>query len=563
MQNVAGQATLGLTRSSPTIGIKEEDKDKLQGILGQSPAAPSASASSSPSASTDGMGSSKTSSPAGDKGKADGAKGGDIDDQFQKIIDKARRLAKEQGGTGSSAGSEKEQAALKREFESLLEVITKPQEAMTKEEVTMLKEACFGPLTYWVTETRPIAEAERTGLLIRGNLRSEREEVFQLVVTKVQELFNGKYQVFMIEDPEAEDDGGQRAAVGRGQNVRDVGPRVMFQIIPAAQSTPPQTDNLQKAASAILSALVVVSCLQLALASNITRLPAETLAWFANPANLNSDQLPPGLENWDPTVYFESSLPILAAVLGVNLSHEAGHRIMAAVRGVTMGPSFFIPFSEVGTFGAITPFTSLLRDRKQLWDVAMAGPLTGAAVAATLLVVGLAQTTGADPNDAEMANFMVKVPTTLFQNSLLLGGFARWALGETALRAATVPVSPLLVAGWVGLLTSCLNLLPVGCLDGGRAVQAAFGRQALALTSFFTYLGLGLGLLGSDLALPFGLYVIITQRTEEKFIQDSVTTPAGARVSLTAAAVLFAVLVLCPMAPELADSLGVGPSVRF
>jgi hypothetical protein len=95
-------------------------------------------------------------------------------------------------------------------------------------------------------------------------------------------------------------------------------------------------------------------------------------------------------------------------------------------------------------------------------------------------------------------------------------------------------------------------------------VQAAFGRQALALTSFFTYLGLGLGLLGSDLALPFGLYVIITQRTEEKFIQDSVTPPSGARVSLTAAAVLFAVLVLCPMAPELADAWGVGPSVmRF
>lgn len=49
--------------------------------------------------------------------------------------------------------------------------------------------------------------------------------------------------------------------------------------------------------------------------------------------------------------------------------------------------------------------------------------------------------------------------------------------------------------------------------------QAAYGRQALALSSFFTYVGLGLGLLGSSLALPFGLYVIICQRTAEKFIQ--------------------------------------------
>lgn len=44
-----------------------------------------------------------------------------------------------------------------------------------------------------------------------------------------------------------------------------------------AQSEPPQTDGLQRAAAAVLGALVVVSCLQLALATNITRLPAETL----------------------------------------------------------------------------------------------------------------------------------------------------------------------------------------------------------------------------------------------------------------------------------------------
>jgi hypothetical protein len=34
--------------------------------------------------------------------------------------------------------------------------------------------------------------------------------------------------------------------------------------------------------------------------------------------------------------------------------------------------------------------------------------------------------------------------------------------------------------------------------------------------------GLGLGLLGSSLALPFGLYVLICQRTAERFIQDQV-----------------------------------------
>ena len=89
-----------------------------------------------------------------------------------------------------------------------------------------------------------------------------------------------------------------------------------------------------------------------------------------------------------------------------------------------------------------------------------------------------------------------------------------------------VMVSPLVVAGWCGMITQALALLPVGCTDGGRMVQAAHGKNALALTSFFTYLGLGLGLLGSSLALPYGLYVIICQRTAEKYILDNVT-PAG------------------------------------
>jgi len=141
------------------------------------------------------------------------------------------------------------------------------------------------------------------------------------------------------------------------------------------------------------------------------------------------------------------------------------------------------------------------------------------------------------------------------------------------------------------------------------AAQAAFGRQALALSSFFTYLGLGLGLLGSSLALPYGLYVIICQRAAEQYVQvrgwggepwlpiaglrgtppcctaglgtptqhpahsvlwhgvawpqDSVTPPGETRATVTAVAVLTAILVLLPMAPELADSFGVGPENPF
>jgi hypothetical protein len=146
------------------------------------------------------------------------------------------------------------------------------------------------------------------------------------------------------------------------------------------------------------------------------------------------------------------------------------------------------------------------------------------------------------------------------QGSLLLGTATRVALGEAAMARAEVLVSPLVIAGWCGLITTSLNLLPVGSLDGGRMMQAAFGSQALSLSSFFTYVGLGLGLLGSSLSLPFGLYVLICQRTAERYIKDNVTGVGSGKQAATAAAVLAAILILVPMAPELAQSVGVGPT---
>lgn len=153
---------------------------------------------------------------------------------------------------------------------------------------------------------------------------------------------------------------------------------------------------------------------------------------------------------------------------------------------------------------------------------------------------------------------MVPVPTQLFQGSLLLGSITRLALGSDAMSRPDVLISPLVIAGWCGLITNALNLLPVGSLDGGRMVQAAFGTQALSLSAFFTYVGLGLGLLGSSLSLPFGLYVLICQRSAEKYIQDNVSPIANPKQTATAIAVLTAVLVLVPMAPEVAESVGLG-----
>ncbi len=81
---------------------------------------------------------------------------------------------------------------------------------------------------------------------------------------------------------------------------------------------------------------------------------------------------------------------------------------------------------QLGSFGAITPFTSLLKGRTALWDVAAAGPLAGALAASAVLGLGLLQSApGLLPKE-----LLVPVPTPLFQSSLLLGTVVKAFLGD-------------------------------------------------------------------------------------------------------------------------------------
>ncbi|XWS64895.1 hypothetical protein CRYUN_Cryun05aG0043500 [Craigia yunnanensis] len=401
-------------------------------------------------------------------------------------------------------------------------------------DVKLVKDKLFGYSTFWVTKEEPFGDLGE-GILFLGNLRGKREDVFTKLRTQLAEIMGDKYNLFMVEEPNSE------APDPRG------GPRVSFGLLRKEVSEPGPTTLWQYVISLLLFLLTIGSSVELGFASQINRLPPEIMKYFTDPNAVE----PPDMELLYPFV--ESALPLAYGVLGVLLFHEVGHFLAAFPKKVKLSIPFLIPNITLGSFGAITQFKSILPDRSTIVDISLAGPFAGAALSFSMFAVGLLLSSNPDA-----AGDLVQVPSMLFQGSLLLGLISRATLGYTAMHAATLSVHPLVIAGWCGLTTTAFNMLPVGCLDGGRAVQGAFGKGALVGFGLTTYTLLGLGVIGGPLSLPWGLYVLICQRTPEKPCLNDVTEVGTWRKMAITVTIFLLVLTLLPVWDELAEELGIG-----
>jgi len=164
----------------------------------------------------------------------------------------------------------------------------------------------------------------------------------------------------------------------------------------------------------------------------------------------------------------------LVVALALAPTRRAAH-VAAVVRGalgVDATLPFFIPAPPlffIGTLGAFIRMRSMPRDRKALFDVGAAGPWAGIAVAVPLLVLGLA-----------LSEVKPATPSTggeFFLGESLLLRALMWLVLGVSNSDVNIVLHPIAMAGWVGLLVTALNLMPVGQLDGGHIVYAALGAR--------------------------------------------------------------------------------------
>jgi len=169
-------------------------------------------------------------------------------------------------------------------------------------------------------------------------------------------------------------------------------------------------------------------------------------------------------------------LPFSLTLLFILGAHEFGHYAMARRHGIDVTLPYFIPApSFIGTFGAFIRMKSVIPDRRVLVDVGAAGPLAGLIVSVPILLLGLYLsdvTTAVAPEGEGIA-----------LGSSLLFALLTWLVHGATPAQMNLILHPMAFSGWIGLLVTSLNLLPVGQLDGGHVAYALLGKKQRHLSA--------------------------------------------------------------------------------
>jgi membrane-associated protease RseP (regulator of RpoE activity) len=358
-------------------------------------------------------------------------------------------------------------------------------------------QSIFGIDTFFATETIPYQE----GAIFRGNLRTEPEEAYTKLSASLQERLGDRYRLFLIENQEGK-------------------PVVI--VLPTSRDPQPMT-IAQKILAVVLILVTISTCLE-------------------------SAGLMLGFDLYDNLPRVWETVPFAAGILAVLVVHEIAHWVIAKRHNVRLSLPFYIPTLQLGSFGALTRFESVLPNRNVLFDVAFAGPAAGGLLSFGMLLTGLI---------LSHKGSLFQLPSQFFQGSILVGTLARVVLNES-LQEPIVDVNPLVVLGWLGLVITALNLLPAGQLDGGRIVQSIYGRKTASRTTIGTLVLLGLASLVNALALYWAVLILFLQRDLERPCSNELTEPDDARAALGLLALFLMVVTLLPLTPSLAGRLGIG-----
>ncbi|MBS1559177.1 MAG: site-2 protease family protein [Bacteroidetes bacterium] len=216
---------------------------------------------------------------------------------------------------------------------------------------------------------------------------------------------------------------------------------------------------------------------------------------------------------------FASGLPYSICFLTILTCHEFGHYFTAIYYRIKTTLPYYIPIPPIvfslGTFGALIRIKQRILSNKQQFDVGIAGPLAGFVAALLFLIYGFV--TLPPPEyifqfHPDYQQYGLAYAAHVYNPATMPPGVTDVVIGKNLLFSllekifadpARMPNPheiihyPFLFAGFLSLVFTSLNLLPIGQLDGGHVLYGLVGyrRHKLIATAIYVpllfYCGLG------------------------------------------------------------------------
>lgn len=200
--------------------------------------------------------------------------------------------------------------------------------------------------------------------------------------------------------------------------------------------------------------------------------------------------------------------PYSFTILLILTCHEFGHYIYAKIHNVDATLPYFIPIPPpitiFGTMGAFIRMQGEIPNRRALLEIGAAGPIAGFIVAVPVLLYGLTLSEIVDLSTVEGSFYLGDALFLKAATAVIFPG-----LSENS----DIMLHPIAFAGWIGLLVTMINLIPIGQLDGGHIAYALLGKKHDRLAQIMFVGLLIMGITISYTWLIWAFLIIILMRS--------------------------------------------------
>ena len=207
------------------------------------------------------------------------------------------------------------------------------------------------------------------------------------------------------------------------------------------------------------------------------------------------------------------------AILCILTFHEFGHYFAARYHQIKATLPYYLPLPlpgfHFGTLGAFIRMRSPIQDRQALLDVGATGPIAGFICSLIFIAIGYYQLPDLQGIIAFVETMhpwdMKEVGVNIVLGKSLLFAFFNDILSDGRLPMNEIYHFPYLFAGWIGLLITSINLIPIGQLDGGHILYALVGKKArlVGISAFILLLLLNVILILGYFSFIWVLWIIL------------------------------------------------------